>query len=249
MSAAREGTSSSSATSDCGKCVGVDGAKDGWIAVWREQDGIEFDVYDSPAALWSKHAGASVVAVDIPIGLSEHGTRSPDALARKFVGGRRACSVFSAPLRGILDATSQKEASKRHRQIDGRGFGAQAFGILAKIRVWDDFLRSNLAALTVVREVHPEVSFAMLNAGLGLAAGKKTPEGAARRVDLLCTAFGETAVRALLVRVPRRTAAPDDVLDALVALWSAERIHAGTGKTLPDPPLLDSAGMQMAIHY
>lgn len=231
------------------RCVGVDGAKRGWIAVWPEQTAFGFAVYDSPASLWHAHSGASVMAVDIPIGLSERGPRVPDVLARKFVGGQRACSVFSAPVRGILDAGSQAEASRRHREIDERGFGAQAFGILKKIRVWDEFLRADRAAMAVVREVHPEVSFAALNAGLGLAAGKKTPEGAAQRIKLLCAAFGEEPMAALLARIPKRAAAPDDVLDALVALWSAQRIDSGEAKTLPDPTATDSEGVPMAIHY
>lgn len=231
------------------RCVGVDGAKQGWIAVWPKQAEFEFAVYDSPASLWRAHSGARVVAVDIPIGLSKQGPRVADVLARKFVGGRRACSVFSAPVRGILDAGSQVEASRRHREIDGRGFGAQAFGILAKIRVWDEFLRANQSAMAVVREVHPEVSFAALNAGLGLAAGKKTAEGAAQRIKLLGAAFGAGPVMALLARIPKRAAAPDDVLDALIALWSARRISSGEAKTLPDPTAADAAGVRMAIHY
>lgn len=178
------------------RCVGVDGAKAGWIAVWPEQNDFDFAVYDSPASLWQVHVGASVVAVDIPIGLSERGAREPDVLARRFVGGRRACSVFSAPVRGILDAGSQADASLRHRQIDGRGFGAQAFGILPKIRVWDEFLRANPAAEAVIREVHPEVSFAALNGGFGLAAGKKTAEGTARRTYLRSARGGTRACAA-----------------------------------------------------
>ncbi|KLI97863.1 DUF429 domain-containing protein [Luteimonas sp. FCS-9] len=229
-------------------CVGVDGAKAGWIAVWRAGDRFAFEVHTSAQAVVSAHRQARVVAVDVPIGLAEHGAREVDVLARRFVGGRRACSVFSAPVRGILDAASQPEASRRHRAIDGRGFGAQAFGLLAKIRDWDTVLRSDADAARIVREVHPEVSFAALNGGVGLAEGKKSVAGAAKRMQLLSAVLG-AQVEALLSAVPRRAAARDDLLDALVALWSAERIAAGIACSLPSPPGRDAVGLPMAIWY
>ncbi|UNK41357.1 DUF429 domain-containing protein [Luteimonas sp. S4-F44] len=70
-------------------CVGVDGAGAGWFAVWRASAGLTFAVYASPKALLDDHRRARVVAVDVPIGLAEHGARPVDRLARRFVGGRR----------------------------------------------------------------------------------------------------------------------------------------------------------------
>ena len=90
-------------------CVGVDGAKSGWIAVWRGNEALMYCVYDSANMLINAHADAQVVGVDIPIGLSESGSREADVQARRFVGGRRACSIFSSPVRGVLDAASQPE--------------------------------------------------------------------------------------------------------------------------------------------
>lgn len=229
--------------------IGVDGAKTGWFAAWRSANGFAFDYYARAEHLVAAHAGAACIAVDVPIGLSDKGARAPDGLARSFVGGRRASSVFSAPVRGVLDAQSQREASARHREIDGRGFGAQAFGILPKIREWDTLLRADANARRVVREIHPEVSFAAMNAGVGLVAPKRSEEGHRQRVDLLGAHFGLVAVQALVEEVPRRIAAADDVADALAALWTAERIHAGRAGSLPAPPAEDSAGLQMAIWY
>jgi len=230
-------------------CIGVDGAKNGWIAVWRDGERLEFSVYRSAGELVAAHRQADVIAIDIPIGLPDSGGRAADSLARAFVGGKRASSIFSSPVRGILDATSQQEASQRHREIDGRGFGAQAFGILPKIREWDDLLRSDAAARWRVHEIHPEVSFAALSGGKGLAESKKTLEGIERRRSALAPVFGEALIGNLLERVPRKIAAADDVLDALVALWSAQRIFGGHSQTLPSPPERDSQGLTRAIHY
>jgi predicted RNase H-like nuclease len=231
------------------RVVGVDGARSGWIAVADGSPTFVFHVFSSPSALFKAFEYARVIAVDIPIGLADRSSRAPDALARKFVGGRRACSIFSAPVRGILDAQSQPEASRRHRAIDGRGFGAQSFGILPKIREWDALLRLHASARERIYEIHPEVSFAALNGGVGLILGKKTSEGAQLRAELLGREFGAEAVQDLLSRVPRREAAPDDVLDALVALWTARRIARGEAESLPSPPCVDSEGLRMAIYY
>jgi predicted RNase H-like nuclease len=157
--------------------------------------------------------------------------------------------VFSAPVRGVLHAQSQREASALHREIDGRGFGAQAFGILPKIREWDELLRADATARSQVCEVHPEVSFAAMNGGVGIVAAKRTAEGHAQRRQLLCATFDAAAVDALFASIPNGFAAADDVADALAALWSAERIVRGESGSLPSPAAVDSAGLGMAIWY
>lgn len=232
-------------------CVGVDGAKSGWIAVWPEGEGFSWRVYDSARALLDRHRGARVIAVDIPIGLSDREGRQADSQARRFVGGRRACSIFSTPVRGILDAMSRAEASRRHQEIDGRGFGAQSFAILPKIRQWDELLQADAQARQVVREIHPEVCFAALNGGpgRGLVEPKRTPAGMEKRIALLAAVFGREQVMALVQAVPRREAATDDVLDALAALWSAGRISRGCAGTLPTPVVPDAVGLPAAIWY
>lgn len=232
-------------------CVGVDGAKSGWIAVWWTGTALAHCVYTSARLLVDAHQHARVIAVDIPIGLPESGRRSADDEARRFVGGRRACSVFSSPVRGILNAVSQTEASRRLRVIDGRGFGSQSFAILPKIREWDELLQVDRAARAMVREIHPEVSFSALNGGpgRGLEFRKKSQEGAATRAGLLSSVFGSEQVERLVQSVARREAATDDVLDALVALWSAERVAAGEAGSLPNRPVTDATGLATAIWF
>lgn len=232
-------------------CVGVDGAKSGWIAVWWNAGTLAHHVYPGAWELVEAHRAARVIAVDIPIGLCERNGRQADAEARTFVGGKRASSVFSTPVRGILDATSQAEASRRHREIDGRGFGAQSFAILPKIRQWDELLQQDVDVRQRVREIHPEVSFAALNGGTGcgLVDAKRTFAGAEARANLLGGVFGRDQVMALVRTVPVREAATDDVLDALVALWSAERIASGRAGSLPAPVVPDATGLPAAIWY
>lgn len=234
------------------QCVGIDGAGSGWLAVWQAGDGLQFAGYPTVAAVASALGDVAVLGVDIPIGLSEHAPRAADVQARRFVGGRRASSIFAAPLRGMLHAPTQVEASALHRVLDHdgqRGFGVQSFALLSKIRAWDDALRADPVWAERVFEVHPEVSFAVLAGGHGLAAGKKSGAGHQQRAALLGQCYGARQVAALLERVPRALAKPDDVLDALVACWSAQRIAAGTAGSLPAVVERDACGLRMGIHY
>ena len=86
-------------------------------------------------------------------------------------------------------------------------------------------------------------------AGRGLVDGKRTFAGAEVRVSLLAGIFGRDAVMELVRAVPARQAATDDVLDALAALWSAERIAGGRARSLPAQVEPDTTGLPAAIWY
>ena len=103
---------------------------------------------------------------------------------------------------------------------------------------------TNLASVDPrVYEVHPEVSFRAMNEGQRLQYRKKSAGGALERVELLRRQGIE------LTELGAAASAPlDDVLDAAAAAWSANRILAGSARTLPDPPEL-VAGVPVAIWY
>jgi len=232
--------------------VGVDGCKSGWIACWRSASRrLQAQVYADATALLAAHRDARVIGVDVPIGLSEHGPRASDALARQVLGGHRASSIFSAPVRGVLHARTQAEASALHKAIDGRGFGVQSFGILPKIREWDDALAADATAPGRVREVHPELSFAAMNAaqggdGKGLVASKKSDDGHAQRIALLARHFPRRAIERLLADRASGVGR-DDLIDALAVLWSAQRIERAQAHCLPPTPVRDRTGLASAI--
>jgi predicted RNase H-like nuclease len=79
-----------------------------------------------------------------------------------------------------------------------------------------------------VYEVHPEVSFRAMK-GSPLGQRKKTWNGLLERVRLLADAGIH-----IPDELPCGTAAPDDVVDAAAAAWSAGRIACGEACTLPD---------------
>jgi predicted RNase H-like nuclease len=97
-----------------------------------------------------------------------------------------------------------------------------------------------------VVEVHPEVSFATMNNDVALKLSKKTAAGRALRIGLLGQAWG-VDVGALVQKHRGKDAKPDDILDAMAACWTAERVLRGEAEWLPPVPPVDSRGLRMAI--
>ncbi|HTO71773.1 MAG TPA: DUF429 domain-containing protein [Myxococcota bacterium] len=217
--------------------VGVDGCRGGWIAATRAGARRIARV----AELFACALTPTVVAIDIPIGLTDAGPRRCDAEARRRLGPARGASVFAAPIRPMLPAQSHAEACALGRAADGRALSLQCWGIVPKIREVDALVCADAAARGALREVSPELSFALMNGGKALAA-KRSAAGALERRQLVEAAFGAAARRALTEL--HETA---DVLDAFAALWSAERITRGEALVLPADPPRDAWGIAMSI--
>jgi predicted RNase H-like nuclease len=179
------------------------------------------------------------VGLDMPIGLPDAGPRASDALLRARLGPRRS-SVFATPPRPLLGCTDHAEAVARGRALDGRGISIQAFNLLPKIAQVDAAIDPGLTEAVV--EAHPESAFAEL-AGAPLASTKRSAEGRAERLALLTGPFPRSRA-ALTDRL--RGAAPDDVLDAAAAAWSARRWATGTAVVLTDGAL-DGRGLPMRV--
>lgn len=225
--------------------IGADGTRGGWITAERREGALAWARVERLEVLFERGASPEVLAVDAPIGLPERGARECDVAARAALGPRRT-SVFPAPPRALLQAASYAEASRMRERIDGKRISRQTWGILPKVRELDDLLRASPAARAAANEVHPEVSFLKLNRDRPLRASKRTPEGRAERGALLRRWCGDAIDRALADR-RRLACAPDDVLDAFAALWTAERIARGGAVSLPPDAPRDAAGLPMRI--
>jgi predicted RNase H-like nuclease len=225
--------------------VGADGCQDGWLCVVRRASSFEAFIRVSLADLLQDH-DIQLVLVDVPIGLTERGARECDLAARKLLGKPRSCSVFPAPVWAALPATCYKEACVKHHAADGRRMSRQAFGILPKVRDVNQLLVSHPGLRDRIREVHPEVSFAVWNADRAMAHNKKTPEGRRERERLIEAHWPGVRVR-LAQKLHGAGWAADDLNDALVALWTGERVAAGTARALPEEAVLDRYGLGMAI--
>ena len=227
--------------------VGVDGCSGGWIAASRRatEAAVCCRRIKTLEDLFADTVTPRVVAVDVPIGLLERGARDCDVAARRRLGPRRS-SVFTAPLRSMLVATSQEEASRVRHRIEGKRVSIQAWAIVPKILEVDCLLRDNPTRRETIREVHPELSFFFLNGERPMSESKKKPLGRAERVSLLRTWCGEAIDQTLAKRASLQCEA-DDIVDAFVALWTAERIRRAEAVSVPSIPPLDAHGLRMEM--
>jgi predicted RNase H-like nuclease len=195
----------------------------------------------------SAERGGAVIAIDMPIGLSESAPRACDLEARRLLGRPRASSVFPAPCRAVLAATTYQSACGLSRGALGVALSLECFNILPKIREVDALMTP--ARQAFVREVHPELVFALLSGrGRGLVEPKRTAAGERARLRLLrkvVPRFDPGVVRA---RLGLARAARDDVIDAVACVVAAGRIAKGEARVLPDGAVFrDARGLRMEI--
>jgi len=227
--------------------LGLDGCRAGWAGIcWSGTRVVGVfgatvvSVVDR-ATIAIENAPIAVIGVDMFVGLPDHSVRQADALARLAIGPRRS-SVFDAPVRTAIEATTYADALDINREMTGRGFSAQAFAMRKKALEIDRFVHDLKVPLI---EVHPEVTFAQMN-GEPLLFSKKTPAGLELRRQIVVNngiqipdSLGELGKRAN----------PDDILDAAAVAWTAMRFHRGTAQSLPSPPEVFSDGLPAAIWF
>jgi len=216
------------------RVAGVDSRRGGWVVATVDlsrSPRLESLDYVAPLAPLLEQELA-VIAIDIPIGLSDSGARECDVAARKLLQPH-GTRVFPAPPRVALAHVDDYDAACRASiAATGKSLSKQTWNLLRSIAEVDA-----LAADPRLLECHPELAFALMQ-GHPVDERKKTPEGRARRLNLLrrwLPDLGDPAYG-------------DDGLDALACAWSAARIATGTALTLPAGEVpSDDAGRPMRI--
>ncbi len=233
--------------------AGVDGCPAGWIRVEMDPSGgqVYAKLFANANELFQDIHRFQVVAIDIPIGLPSNGSRGCDNAARAILK-RRKSSVFPAPARKTIQATSYEEASRINEEATGSKISKQVFFLLDKIKEVDDFLqKANKNIRDRVAEVHPEVTFAIWN-GVEMQYPKRRGFGFLERYSLVKKIFGN---RALHIRrdfdeqgIDYSKVADDDILDSFAALWTAGRIFTNQSSSITDKPQeRDETGILMRI--
>ena len=216
--------------------AGVDWCQGQWLAAIDRGDGTTVLELVPRFADLVRREDLALIVIDVPIGLMERGARRVDEEARRYIGKRRS-SVFPAPIRPMLGASSHDEAASRRFDVDGKRCSIQLFSILPIIQNVDRHMTPELQAR--VREGHPEVSFTALNR-TPMQHHKATSEGRAERRAVLLSHFPELDRQ----HGERGQLAPvEDVHDAYVMLWSARRWAAGTALVLPMERQVDPRGL------
>ena len=228
--------------------AGIDGCHSGWLYISRdlETDNCVPRILSCISEVLLFHPRPEVLTIDIPIGLTDSGPRRCDLEARKHLGKPRSNSVFPAPIRPTLEAMTYLDACRIRERVEHRKMSKQAWGILPKIREVDIFLRTTPTCRNWIREVHPEVSFWAWNSRKAMLHKKRSPLGREERAHLVLPYFGQAYADARAI-LPRGRYAIDDLLDAFAALWTAERIKAGTAISIPPNPPVDGFGLRMEI--
>jgi predicted RNase H-like nuclease len=223
---------------------GVDGCRAGWVAFKVEVRSLATSVklVDVPTLLKSRPNDLLCLAIDIPIGLLDY-SRACDKAARRLLGQPRGTSVFAAPCRAALTATTHAAASQINREKTDRGLSQQAFRIIPKIKHVDDALTPD--AQQWAFEVHPEVCFWALNQYRPMTHNKKTRDGITERIGALRPVFPE--IERHLATRPSRVGA-DDLLDSAAAAWTALRWHRNEAECVCLPEH-DEKGLALSIYY
>ncbi|HEV7725858.1 MAG TPA: DUF429 domain-containing protein [Modestobacter sp.] len=216
--------------------LGVDGWRGAWVGALLEGRSVRLLILpDMPAVL--AVPGVEVVAIDMPIGLSEDGARVCDVAARRRLG-RAGSSVFPAPLRQVLAVDDYLAACAVSREASGKALSKQAWNLVRSIGALDDALDSPGAERLV--EVHPELAFRELDPRVD--APKATARGLAQRLRALQP---EMDVLDALADAPAGVPVVD-ALDACAAAWSAQRLAGGRAECVGDGTT-DSRGRPMRI--
>lgn len=209
-----------------------------WVAVvLRDGEYVSAKVFRSLAVLVQDTAQASVIGIDVPIGLPPLGrAREADVEARRRVG-KLWQAVFMTASAAEFDAESYEAAVAVAHKAKYPAMSRQMWGLRSAIREVALISASDMR----IREVHPEASFVEI-AGGTLPWPKASWNGSQMRRDLL---------RRVSIEIPDeiievRRAGIADVLDAAAAAWSADRITQGKARSLPDPPE-QLSGREVAI--
>jgi predicted RNase H-like nuclease len=224
------------------KVFGLDGCRNGWVAIWLENRNCGIEFFPRIADLLNHPP--SIAMVDMPIGLPSEGTRTCDLEARDLLG--KDCSrVFLGVRRGLLQFEESDHATANSwAKSNGKGISVQLFNLTRKLAEVDHFMSPE--PQETVRETHPELVFWRLNGGQPVPR-KKTMAGLEIRRQLI-RQQGIPEIDHWLDRKPLGNyAKPDDVLDACAAAIVARQPKPEF--RVPKEPEIDERGLRMEIWY
>ena len=141
------------------KVAGADGCRAGWFTVLLENGHWKVFIFPDIFTLWQECREASLILLDIPIGLREKHTKERlcDLQARILLGHERGMSIFPAPCRDAIYTKNYKEACKINKRMTGRKLTIQTWNIIPRIREVDILLKKLKSDRLIVRETHPEI--------------------------------------------------------------------------------------------
>lgn len=216
-----------------GLYLGVDGCKEGWVAVALHEDGTFCDsmVAKELSVLIDYYPKGKTIGVDMPLDLVNEPTRIADQLVRKELGPKRGRSVFPAIPKFMIEPRwinlGANELNDESRNRFDCAFSRQTINLKKKI------LEVNQCSLngSNIIEVHPELCFMHMNNGVPLSYSKKTWNGMQHRLSLLTS----TGIKLPNDMGPKTgIISSDDIIDAAAVAWTVRRYAFGKALSYPD---------------
>ena len=218
--------------------LGVDGWRGAWVGALLDGRSVTLLALPDVRAVLAV-PDVELIAIDMPIGLSDDGARACDIQARRLLGPAGS-SVFPTPVRAVLATDDYAQARELSRSATNppRAPSAQAFQLVKAIRQLDEALGDPPSDRVV--EVHPELAFRALDPAV--VDRKGSARGTIQRLTALRSVMDvEQALADAPAGVP-----VIDALDACAAAWSARRLADGLGECVGDGGT-DSRGRPMRI--
>ncbi len=227
------------------RVAGVDGCRRGWVVAVATVEPFAVESVRVAGTIGPvvDDRGLDTVAIDMPVGLLDEGSRDCDRDCRALLGPRRS-SVFPTPARTVLDAVDFDDALRRQRSATGTGLSLQSWYLVPRIAELDAALgRVGRRRGDRVVETHPELAFATL-AGAPMRHPKRTAAGRRERLLVLHRHVDRRWTRP--AGIPTG-AAGDDVLDALALAVRAAQWAAGSPVVELGGDRRDAAGRLVRI--
>jgi predicted RNase H-like nuclease/5'-deoxynucleotidase YfbR-like HD superfamily hydrolase len=231
-------------------CVGIDGCKGQWVAVYITENHFEVEKFKTISDICNRYPDADSYIIDIPVGLAEgKNDLRPDLIVKKKLG-KKGSSIFEVPCRQAVYTEDKSKARLFNIEILGKSLSEQTLGISKAIKQVDEFLQNQPKWKNKLLESHPEFCFLILNNNQPVLEHKTSTEGQQKRLSILEKYYTEAkqVVDKFLTDVPSRSKV-DDVIDALCLAVMGKIILEKGIKTVPESPMMDIRGILMQIVY
>lgn len=226
--------------------IGVDGCAGGWLLAALKQGKLSLKKYGSVNDIVRDYPDFDGFLIDMVIGLPGNKEQiRPDGFARKIIK-ERASTIFPAPCRQAIYATSKAEAYRQNEIILGKKFTPLTLGIMPKMYQLDSFLQANPQYKNLIKESHPELCFARLN-GKTVLSRKTEFEGIMDRIKILSKYLPELDFSEISSYAVRLKCEIDDILDAICLCVTANLASQGYYEVIPENPMYDDTGLLMQM--
>ncbi|MEX2602248.1 MAG: DUF429 domain-containing protein [Balneolaceae bacterium] len=233
------------------KTAGVVPCQAGWISVTFDEGLQHYKVLRGENELSELFELTGRLFIHIPIGLCDDSySRTCEDLLKKELGEIAKDHIIHAPVRSVLHAPSYVEASMQSLENTDQELSLQSWKLTPKIKIVDRLLRESEEVAEKVYESHPELLFTRLNGGV-IYQSKLTRKGLRHRLELV-TSEEEIAAdffREIKEEFRRNEVGEEEILGAMALAYGAKASIQTRIRSLPDPPLVDSEGLRMAIYY